>query len=85
MQNSHCSCFRAQKLRVPACILQGLRCRIEQQFVTQALVDVKQRVQQVGHRKYNVKIPAGNKPSFEFVHPLFLFKKLTFRTIAVMA
>jgi hypothetical protein len=38
----------------------------------------------VGHRKYDVKIPAGNKPSFEFVNPLFLFQKLTFRTMPVV-
>ncbi len=85
MQNGHSSSFCAQKLRVSACILQGLRGGIEQQFVTQALVDVKKRVQQVWYREHNVKIPAGNKPSFKFVHPLFLFQKLTFRAIAVMA
>jgi len=38
----------------------------------------------VGHRKYDVKIPAGNKPSFEFINPLFLFQKLTFRTMPVV-
>jgi len=62
MQNRHGPCVCTQKLRVSSGILQGLTCCIEKQFVKHTLVDIKQWVQQVGNRKYYVKIPAGNKP-----------------------
>lgn len=32
-----------------------------------------------------MEVPAGNKPSLELVHPLFLFQKLTFRAMSVVA
>ncbi len=85
MQDRNCSCVCSKKLRIPSHFSQGLSGGLEEQVITNPLIDVKQFVQLRWYCKYAVIIATHRQITFKLIYPDELLGVLTLVAVAVSA